>query len=128
MPLPLAHLYRWEGEDFKGKTYGINARCYWGHIGNLGKLLGTHWEPRKIIGNSLGTWREHVRNKGKKYLNPSQFYLLPTQNYYSIVFINKHTTHPENLQGKYNNNNNNNNGLGFKQYQCKTNTLIWFLI
>jgi len=53
-----AHLYRWEGEDFKGKTYGMGLM--WGdigntleeHIGNLGKILGTHWELER---NMLGT-------------------------------------------------------------------------
>jgi hypothetical protein len=24
-----------------GRTYGIKARCYWEHIGNLGNRLGT---------------------------------------------------------------------------------------
>ncbi len=40
-----------------GKTYGIEARCYWE------VPWGTHWEPD---GNKLGTLREHVGNKGKK--------------------------------------------------------------
>jgi hypothetical protein len=31
------------GEKWRslGKTYGIKARCYWEHIGNLGNPLGT---------------------------------------------------------------------------------------
>jgi hypothetical protein len=41
---------------FWAKTYGIKARCYWEHIGNLGNILGTHWELK----------REHVGNKGKR--------------------------------------------------------------
>jgi len=39
-----------------GITYGIKARCYWEHPWR------TYWEPD---GNPLGTWREHVGNKGK---------------------------------------------------------------
>jgi hypothetical protein len=35
-----------------GKTYGINVRCYSEHLGGN-------------IGNLMGTWREHVGNKGK---------------------------------------------------------------
>jgi ABC-type transporter lipoprotein component MlaA len=52
----LAHLYRQKGEDFGqtlGKTYGINARCYWEHP------WGTHWEPREDIGNLMGTHWEN---------------------------------------------------------------------
>jgi hypothetical protein len=44
------------GEKTLGKTYGIKVRWYWEHP------WGTHWEPD---GNPLGTWREHVGNKGK---------------------------------------------------------------
>jgi hypothetical protein len=44
------------GEKTLGKTYRIKVRWYREHP------WGTHWEPD---GNSLGTWREHVGNKGK---------------------------------------------------------------
>jgi hypothetical protein len=49
------------------------VRCYWEHP------WGTHWEIREHIENLLGTWKEHVENKGKmkkKILLPPP----PTQN------------------------------------------------
>jgi hypothetical protein len=39
-----------------GKTYGIKARCYWEHIGNL---MGTHWEVER---NIEGTCWEQRKN------------------------------------------------------------------
>jgi hypothetical protein len=41
-------------------------------------------------------------------------------------FVNKHSADPEILQGRKKDEKI--NGLELKQYQCKTNTLIWFLI
>jgi len=54
VPLPLAHLYRWEGGRTLGIAYSIKARCYWEHPWE------THWELRGHIGNPLGTCREDV--------------------------------------------------------------------
>jgi hypothetical protein len=46
------------------KAYGIKVRLYWEyvgeHIGNLRKILKTHWE----FVNILKTWREHNENLG----------------------------------------------------------------
>jgi hypothetical protein len=53
VPPPLAHLYRWKAEDF-GQNIWVGLK--WGAMGNS---LGEH------IGNLMGTWREHVGNKGK---------------------------------------------------------------
>jgi hypothetical protein len=54
VPLPLAHLYRWEGEDFGQNIYGIKVRCYWEHPGN-----------------PLGTWRNMLGTKEKWKNSPS---------------------------------------------------------
>jgi hypothetical protein len=54
--LPLWPSYTDEKGRTLDKTYGIKARCYWEHP------RGTHQEPD---GNPLGTWKEHVGNKGK---------------------------------------------------------------
>ncbi len=48
------------------KAYGIKVSCYGDHagehIGNLGKILGTLWEP---TGKFKWTHWEHIGNKGK---------------------------------------------------------------
>ncbi len=31
------------------KAYGIKVKCYGEHIGNLGNLMGTHWELKRDI-------------------------------------------------------------------------------
>jgi hypothetical protein len=57
--LPLWPTYIGEKGRTLGITYGIKARCYWEHIGNLWNTLGTYgtyWEP---IGNLKGTcWEQ----------------------------------------------------------------------
>jgi len=47
--LPLWPTYIGEKGRTLGKTYGIKARCYWEHP------WGTHWEPRELEGDMLGT-------------------------------------------------------------------------
>jgi hypothetical protein len=47
--LPLRPTYIGEKGRTLGKTYGIKARCYWEHIGNL---IGIHLELEE---NMLGT-------------------------------------------------------------------------
>jgi hypothetical protein len=49
VPPLLANLYRWKGENFGPKTYGIKARFCWE------RPWGTHWEPREHIENLMGT-------------------------------------------------------------------------
>jgi hypothetical protein len=47
------------GDELWAKHMGLK----WGAIGNT--LGGTPWEPSEHIENLLGTWKEHVGNKGK---------------------------------------------------------------
>jgi len=56
--LPLWPTYIGEKGRTLGKTYGIKARCYQEHIGNL---KGTYWE---LEGNMLG------QRKNEKILPP----------------------------------------------------------
>jgi hypothetical protein len=49
--LPLWPTYTSEKGRTLGKTYGIKARCYWEHIGNLGNIFenlkGKCWEQKE---------------------------------------------------------------------------------
>jgi hypothetical protein len=70
-PPPLAHLYRLEEEDF-GQNIWDWSEVLLGtplveHIGNLENI--SYWETKKHIENLLGTWKEHVGNKGKMKKN-----------------------------------------------------------
>jgi hypothetical protein len=47
--LPLLPTYIGEKGRTLGKTYGIKARCCWGHP------WGTNGEPREHMGNLMGT-------------------------------------------------------------------------
>jgi hypothetical protein len=44
------------------KAYGIEVKCYGKHIGNLGNLMGTHWE---LKGDIVGTHWEPEENEKK---------------------------------------------------------------
>jgi hypothetical protein len=62
--LSLRPKYTGEKGRTLGKTYGINARCYWEHP------WGAHWEPLEHIGNSLGNLKG-TKKKEKKSLSLS---------------------------------------------------------
>ncbi len=60
---PLAHLYRWK-EDNICQSIGSKSEVLWR------TCWETHWELgeriENLTRNSLGTWREHIGNQGKK--------------------------------------------------------------
>jgi hypothetical protein len=76
--LPLWPNYIGEKGRTLGKTYGIKAKCYWEHIGNLGNILKTWWEHIENLGNILETWWEPIGNKGKMKKKSRQFECMPS--------------------------------------------------
>jgi hypothetical protein len=67
-----------------GKTYGIKARCYWE------QPQGTHWEPRKHIGNLKGTKEKRKRfslpTKNKLETNLNMFSPFPRKDGWICTF------------------------------------------
>jgi len=70
---PLWRTYIGERRTTFAKTYGKKVRCYekhvGEHIGNLGNMLRTHWEPE---GNIVGTHWEPRKNEKNILLPPPQ--------------------------------------------------------
>ncbi len=58
-PLLLAHLYKWEGEDF-GQNTRVIKDTLWQHIENLENKIGTHWN---FFRNMMGTHRDPKKMK-----------------------------------------------------------------
>ncbi len=67
---PLAHVYRWEGEDFwakhKGLKQGAIGNTLGEHNGNLGNLMGTRWEQLEKNEKNPPT-KEKKKKKFKKF-------------------------------------------------------------
>jgi hypothetical protein len=89
VPLALAQLYRWEGEDF-GQNIWIKVRCYWKHP------WGSDWELREQSGNLMGTHRElkgkmlGTKEKWKKILHFLAWTNSPIINWgylWSIIYL-----------------------------------------
>jgi hypothetical protein len=74
----VAHLYKWKEDNFC-QSISDTSRCYGEHvgehIGNLGNILGTHWELKEnIVGTHWDPGKNEPLNTSSPHSTPLQYH------------------------------------------------------